>query len=1333
MRVILRNPSPSRSASDVRVEAETALRGRAQVVMNLPSGTLAEVDERGADLIRRAGLDVVPLPAATTLRYGGAAIDVARGAALTPPKLRVPEALASTWPLHLLHLVAPLEPGWHDELARAGLEVLEVVSGQGVLVRATPDAARGSPRLGFVDWAGPLEPEWKILPGLREAGPAAQPVLVTFDPTEDPGALRERLAGRGAKVLRVDVGAGGDPHRIRVELDAAGIEAAAREPAVRLIEASPRREPCGERESQIVAENLDAAGAQPVTGYPAWLATLTYDGTGETISVCDTGVDRNGQNNAAGHADIRGRMTAFVDYSSGADANDLDGHGSHVCGIAVGNAATGATEGAAPGNFLRGLGVAPGASYVVQNYLTANSTWPADTTLAQDAATNGATVINNSWAAAPSRQYTSDSADWDRAARDANTTAGGWQPLLAVFAAANYGGMPSSLGTPQEAKNTLVVGNGLNWRPGFGFGTDQINGLSPSSSRGPAGDGRIMPTVVAPGTDVSSIWSRFGDTGRYTPIAGTGTLQADGTRVDAYLNISGTSMAAPHVTGACALVSAWWRARTGKRPSPALLKALLIISAEDMQGGANWRDTTRWATERAQWSSPAANTYSRTLGGMVPTQVMRGNTAMANVAALTAADQWTYAAATGTLTVRLAAGQDPRAVDAKGNPTVLIRFLDGANVGPIPNNDQGWGRVSLENLFFQPPTSNRGPYLFLDQTAAFDAVGQRHAWTVAPVDPTRPMRVTMVYSDAPAAAASNPTLVNNLNIEVQQVGTATVYRGGAGNFVGGWSAPGGAADATNNVECVYVQAPAAGAYEVRVIASALQRDARPPYSAATPWQDFALVLENAAFVAASPVAVATVLDRSGSMVAFGYVDVTRLAARQFVDLLQVSDRLGLVSFSDAAAVEYADGADTKLITGAADLAAARAAVDGVVFSGCTYMGDGIARAGALLAGGAGRRAMVLLSDGYDNKGCDAGNPAKPGAAAAAAALPAGIGIYACAMGPTSDQGLLQSLASSTGGRYYYMPTIDDLLEVYNFIRGNVTGDSLSVNTSAWASRAAVPAVVDGCAEQATFVVSWTNPELRAVDREPKKQEEISVRLRDPAGRLLPAHASWIQRIVGEGYAILRVEDPTPGTWTIEVRTAREQHTRIQAACFLRSAIRLVTRYESVARAGSTFGLTVGAWHGDELLTRAKAVIRARRPTLSLPQALEKLRDRLAEVKLEGDEVASLGDLGRLGILLRRAGAEAILPTATDVVPMTLISRPEIERVPTPFRELRPTLPGDALRLRPLREDLRPLKLPGFVGKLPARITGTYNLAIEVSGVGCSGRFVRTELVSVLVT
>ena len=71
----------------------------------------------------------------------------------------------------------------------------------------------------------------------------------------------------------------------------------------------------------------------------------------------------------------------------------------------------------------------------------------------------------------------------------------------------------------------------------------------------------------------------------------------------------------------------------------------------------------------------------------------------------------------------------------------------------------------------------------------------------------------MVWSDYPSTDAATVNLVNDLDLEVTAPGGA-VYRGNV--FSGGWSAAGGTADRRNNVENVYVQAPAVGTWTVTV-------------------------------------------------------------------------------------------------------------------------------------------------------------------------------------------------------------------------------------------------------------------------------------------------------------------------------------------------------------------------------------------------------------------------------------------------------------------------------------------------------------------------------------
>jgi hypothetical protein len=107
----------------------------------------------------------------------------------------------------------------------------------------------------------------------------------------------------------------------------------------------------------------------------------------------------------------------------------------------------------------------------------------------------------------------------------------------------------SSITDPGNADQVITVGATHRYRP-------HMYGVSYFSSRGPTGDGRLKPDLVAPGEKITA------------PLPN-----------DSYGVKDGTSMAAPHVSGAAALLMARHHELVGR---PARVKQVLCSTATDL-------------------------------------------------------------------------------------------------------------------------------------------------------------------------------------------------------------------------------------------------------------------------------------------------------------------------------------------------------------------------------------------------------------------------------------------------------------------------------------------------------------------------------------------------------------------------------------------------------------------------------------------------------------------------------------------------------------------------------------------------------------------------------
>ncbi len=162
------------------------------------------------------------------------------------------------------------------------------------------------------------------------------------------------------------------------------------------------------------------------------------------------------------------------------------------------------------------------------------------------------------------------------------------------------------------------------------------------------------------------------------------------------------------------------------------------------------------------------------------------------------------------------------------------RGRQGDEVGPAPNVDQGWGRAASWG------GARRHSAFLLDQSIVFGSTGARFARSYAVADSTRPLKVTLAWTDAPGMV-STEAFVNDLDLVVRQGGRT--YRG---NVIAGRTLD--HRRRRGPPQQPRERGPArrcpGAAFSVEVLGTNLAGDGVPGNGDATD-QDFALVVSNA--------------------------------------------------------------------------------------------------------------------------------------------------------------------------------------------------------------------------------------------------------------------------------------------------------------------------------------------------------------------------------------------------------------------------------------------------------------------------------------------------------
>lgn len=245
-------------------------------------------------------------------------------------------------------------------------------------------------------------------------------------------------------------------------------------------------------------------GVSKIRAPEVWATGNT--GKGVVIGVIDTGVRHT-------HKDIAGNFRQsfgwFDPEKKIATPYDTTGHGTHVVGTIAG---------------ANGIGVAPGATWIMCKGCRANGCYASELLacfqfMACPTTPDGRTkdcskqpdIVNNSWGAGQGvSTFDAVIATWHA------------NQIIPVFAGGNAGPSCKTITSPGDKANVITVG-----------ATDSNDALASFSSKGPSVVGGIRkPDVLAPGATIRS-------------ACFTGDRD--------YCVKSGTSMAAPHVTGMIAL------------------------------------------------------------------------------------------------------------------------------------------------------------------------------------------------------------------------------------------------------------------------------------------------------------------------------------------------------------------------------------------------------------------------------------------------------------------------------------------------------------------------------------------------------------------------------------------------------------------------------------------------------------------------------------------------------------------------------------------------------------------------------------------------------------
>lgn len=720
--------------------------------------------------------------------------------------------------LFIVQYTAPATAAWQAALRGSGVVVVQSLPGRAVLVAASVEQVARLSKLPWVQYTGPYVAEYKYAP-LAPPGHTEFTIQIANTVGSAPAinAIRERVGGfLSESRYESELTA-----RIRTD-DLASAQALLNEPFVIAVEAYVPAELSDERQA------LSLTGAAVPTGgnYLTWLANrgitpTALTNSGIVVDVADTGVDMGcSTSTTLKHKDLLGRIVYYTSAlgSSATDRSDTVGHGTVVAGIVGGNPSAGVNSVGAPttgfaqkdgdsyGQFYYGMGIAPGiriGSTKIKNNVSVLGTVHQWTTLAVSQDCNTPT---NLCPQVPT---------WIDPTPNCVAT-------VQTHSTNIYDPAVAGAYTIESRDVDISVRNASRTTPPAAMVPLAITISAGNYTQNPAD---VTRTVLPWATAKNAITMGAAESARLTPTACMTDLtggpdpaeryRAEGYNVVAYCSRRGTN--------------------DGRLKPDLMAPATLALGPKTRANSNSWcavggdftgtgslyayhgSSGTSFAAPVAAGSIALLRYYFDLNYGVTPSPAMYKAMLVGGAKSMTG-------------------GVDRQESFIAGAPRTVTAW---------PNTQQGFGLLNLSDLL----TLNVTKSTHDQQTVLM--MGQAFNRSVTVADPSKPLRIVLVWTDAPAVGGATTAAVNNLNLRVDSYYGNYIGTDGFSRIPPGCGRPScpPPSDSKNNVEAVNVNPivfvdPAKRTLGLQVFASNLNGVGVPGQSGGANNQDFALFVLN---------------------------------------------------------------------------------------------------------------------------------------------------------------------------------------------------------------------------------------------------------------------------------------------------------------------------------------------------------------------------------------------------------------------------------------------------------------------------------------------------------